>query len=148
MNDHEYFILLSKILIQIQKPLWSKDECYKSLCLEIDNSDFVAFVRFCKNKSWDYIKTICGHYYDCNQYVFCISYKELTELFPYESLDNVDEIESICLQAMSEQPQAVSDYKKGKTNAVNRIKGQVMKMTKGKINANIVDSTLTRLLTT
>ena len=40
MNDHEYFISLSKILIQIQKPLWSKDECYKSLCLEIDNSDF------------------------------------------------------------------------------------------------------------
>jgi Asp-tRNA(Asn)/Glu-tRNA(Gln) amidotransferase B subunit len=116
------------------------------LCNVLPIDDFVYFVKFCKDKPWDYIRTICNHYYDCNQYVFCVSYRELMELFPYESLEDTTKIEEICRRVMEEQPQSVVDFKKGKKNSINRLKGQVMKITNGKVNINIVDSTLVRLL--
>lgn len=106
------------------------------------------FAKECHEKgySWEYIKTINAHFYDCNQYWPCINFKDLVELFPYQSLDDSTEIEKICLKVMEEQPQAVADYKKGKLNSINRIKGQVMKATGGKINVKVVDDTLQRLL--
>lgn len=99
-----------------------------------------------KEYSWEYVKTICAHFYDCNQWWPCCNFKDLVEVFPYQSLDDVSEIEKICLKVISEQPQAVADFKKGKLNSINRLKGQVMKATQGKVNVKTVDETLLRLL--
>lgn len=46
-----------------------------------------------------------------------------------------DAVEKAINQAIEENPQAVTDYKNGKENAVNFLVGQVMRLTRGKANA-------------
>ena len=45
-----------------------------------------------------------------------------------------------------EIPKAVEEFKGGKENAINALKGQVMKATRGQANPKLVDEILRRLL--
>ena len=49
-------------------------------------------------------------------------------------------------QGIAANPQAVADYKKGKVRAADRIKGFVMKETKGMANTELVQRLLTEEL--
>jgi aspartyl-tRNA(Asn)/glutamyl-tRNA(Gln) amidotransferase subunit B len=55
-------------------------------------------------------------------------------------------IESLCNEVITANPKSVEDYKAGKVAAINFLKGQVMKLSKGKANPNLVGETLVRLL--
>ena len=55
-------------------------------------------------------------------------------------------IESLCNEVIAANPKSVEDYKAGKAAAINFLKGQVMKLSKGKANPNLVGETLVRLL--
>jgi aspartyl-tRNA(Asn)/glutamyl-tRNA(Gln) amidotransferase subunit B len=55
-------------------------------------------------------------------------------------------IESLCNEVIAAHPKSVEDYKAGKMAAINFLKGQVMKLSKGKANPNLVGETLVRLL--
>jgi aspartyl-tRNA(Asn)/glutamyl-tRNA(Gln) amidotransferase subunit B len=55
-------------------------------------------------------------------------------------------IEALCAQAIAASPKAVAEYKAGKLQAINSIKGQVMKLSQGKANPTVVGEILTRLL--
>jgi aspartyl-tRNA(Asn)/glutamyl-tRNA(Gln) amidotransferase subunit B len=59
---------------------------------------------------------------------------------------NVGAIESICREVIAENPKVVDDYRAGKTASINFLKGQVMKLSKGKANPNVVGETLQKLL--
>ncbi|MFP6901663.1 MAG: Asp-tRNA(Asn)/Glu-tRNA(Gln) amidotransferase subunit GatB [Opitutales bacterium] len=56
------------------------------------------------------------------------------------------ELEAICSQVISDHPKAVEEFKGGKENAINALKGQVMKATRGQANPKLVDEILRRLL--
>ncbi|MEO6847669.1 MAG: Asp-tRNA(Asn)/Glu-tRNA(Gln) amidotransferase subunit GatB [Chthoniobacterales bacterium] len=51
-------------------------------------------------------------------------------------------IEPFCDQVIQANPQSVEDYKAGKVAALNFLKGQVMKLSRGKANPTIVDQIL------
>jgi aspartyl-tRNA(Asn)/glutamyl-tRNA(Gln) amidotransferase subunit B len=55
-------------------------------------------------------------------------------------------IEALCQQAIVNSPKAVAEYKAGKTQAINAIKGQVMKLSQGKANPALVSEVLEKLL--
>jgi aspartyl-tRNA(Asn)/glutamyl-tRNA(Gln) amidotransferase subunit B len=55
-------------------------------------------------------------------------------------------IESLCAEVIAANPKSVEAYKAGKAAAINFLKGQVMKLSKGKANPNLVGETLVRLL--
>ena len=55
-------------------------------------------------------------------------------------------IEALCQQAIAANPKAVAEYRSGKAAAINAIKGQVMKLSQGKANPQIVGDILARLL--
>jgi aspartyl-tRNA(Asn)/glutamyl-tRNA(Gln) amidotransferase subunit B len=57
-----------------------------------------------------------------------------------------DEIETLCAQAISNDPDAADKFRGGKEGAINALKGSVMKATRGQANPKIVDETLRRLL--
>ncbi|MCX7872499.1 MAG: Asp-tRNA(Asn)/Glu-tRNA(Gln) amidotransferase GatCAB subunit B, partial [Verrucomicrobiae bacterium] len=61
-------------------------------------------------------------------------------------LSDTSVIEQFCRQAIEANPGPVSDYKAGKTAALNFLKGQVMKLSKGKANPAIAGEILERLL--
>jgi aspartyl-tRNA(Asn)/glutamyl-tRNA(Gln) amidotransferase subunit B len=48
----------------------------------------------------------------------------------------------IIRKAIADNPKAVEDYKKGKVAAAQRIKGSVMKETKGTVKPDVVDAKL------
>lgn len=51
---------------------------------------------------------------------------------------NQDELYSMCKEIINKNPQSVEDYKNGKERAIGFIIGQVMKMSKGKANPQMV----------
>ncbi len=51
-------------------------------------------------------------------------------------------LEQLCEQAIAANPGPVADYKSGRTAALNFLKGQVMKLSKGKANPAVVGSLL------
>jgi aspartyl-tRNA(Asn)/glutamyl-tRNA(Gln) amidotransferase subunit B len=55
-------------------------------------------------------------------------------------------IEKICDEAIAANPNPVADYKAGKLAALNSLKGQVMKLSKGKANPALVGEILERKL--
>ena len=55
-------------------------------------------------------------------------------------------IEQFCDQVIATNPGPVADYKAGKTAALNFLKGQVMKLSKGKANPALVGTVLERKL--
>jgi aspartyl-tRNA(Asn)/glutamyl-tRNA(Gln) amidotransferase subunit B len=57
------------------------------------------------------------------------------------------ELEAHCKQVIEENPKPVQEFKEGKENAINALKGKVMKATQGKANPKIVDDLLRQLLT-
>jgi aspartyl-tRNA(Asn)/glutamyl-tRNA(Gln) amidotransferase subunit B len=56
------------------------------------------------------------------------------------------ELEKICRESIAANPKAVEQYKGGKLNAINALKGQVMKATKGQANPQTVDEVLKKLM--
>jgi aspartyl-tRNA(Asn)/glutamyl-tRNA(Gln) amidotransferase subunit B len=55
-------------------------------------------------------------------------------------------IEKLCDEAIAANPKSVADYKAGKVAALNSLKGQVMKLSKGKANPALVGEILERKL--
>jgi aspartyl-tRNA(Asn)/glutamyl-tRNA(Gln) amidotransferase subunit B len=55
-------------------------------------------------------------------------------------------IESLCHEVIAANPKSVEDYRAGKGAAINFLKGQVMKFSRGNANPNLVGETLLRLL--
>jgi len=61
-------------------------------------------------------------------------------------ITNEKELEKIVKEVIEKNPQAVEDFKKGKTAALQFLIGQVMTQTKGKANPEIVNKILKKLL--
>ncbi|MEK7503228.1 MAG: Asp-tRNA(Asn)/Glu-tRNA(Gln) amidotransferase subunit GatB [Patescibacteria group bacterium] len=61
-------------------------------------------------------------------------------------LSDEKSLEESARKIISQNPNAISDYKKGKTNALQFLVGQVMKETKGAGNPEVIKTLLTRLI--
>ena len=55
-------------------------------------------------------------------------------------------IEALCRQVVEANPKAVAEYKGGKAGSINFLKGQVLKLSQGKANPQVVSDVLARLL--
>jgi aspartyl-tRNA(Asn)/glutamyl-tRNA(Gln) amidotransferase subunit B len=71
---------------------------------------------------------------------------EIVERKGLKQSNDVGELEQWCAEAIAANPRSVADFKAGKDNAVNFLKGQVMKQSKGKANPKTVDEVMRRLL--
>ena len=61
-------------------------------------------------------------------------------------ISDLDSLEKLCLEAISEAPQAVEDYKAGNEKSLNFVVGIVMKKTKGQADPKVVQEALKKLL--
>lgn len=61
-------------------------------------------------------------------------------------VSDVGAIEKFCEEAIAANPGPAADFKAGKAAALNFLKGQVMKLSKGKANPNLVGEILERKL--
>ena len=61
-------------------------------------------------------------------------------------VSDVGQLETFCDEAIAANPKSVADFKAGKQNAVNALKGQVMKLSKGTANPQLVGEILVRKL--
>jgi aspartyl-tRNA(Asn)/glutamyl-tRNA(Gln) amidotransferase subunit B len=75
--------------------------------------------------------------------------KKAAEIVKEKGLEQVSDlgaIEALCDQAIANSPKAVAEYKAGKAQAINSIKGQVMKLSQGKANPAVVGEILAKKL--
>ena len=56
------------------------------------------------------------------------------------------ELEGICQKVIDDNPKPAKQFQEGKVGAINALKGQVMKATRGQANPQMVDEILRRLL--
>jgi len=63
-----------------------------------------------------------------------------------EQVSDFGAIEALCDQAIANSPKAAAEYKAGKQQAINAIKGQVMKLSQGKANPALVGEILAKKL--
>ena len=63
-----------------------------------------------------------------------------------EQVSDTGAIEVLCKQVMDANPKAVSEYKSGKLGSINFLKGQVLKISQGKANPQVVNDLLAKLL--
>ena len=63
-----------------------------------------------------------------------------------EQVSDTGALEALCDQAIANSTKAVSEYKAGKLQAINSIKGQVMKLSQGKANPAVVGEILAKKL--
>jgi len=61
-------------------------------------------------------------------------------------VSDVGAIEAVCREVITANPKSAEDFRTGKGAALNFLKGQVMKLSKGKANPGLVGETLERLL--
>ena len=63
-----------------------------------------------------------------------------------EQLSDTGEIEAFCDQAIAANPKPAADFKAGNAASLNFLKGQVMKLSKGKANPQLVGEILEKKL--
>jgi len=73
--------------------------------------------------------------------------EELVEEKGLSQISNVTDLEKIVEEVLGQSPQAVEDYKNGKSKALGYLMGQIMKSTKGKANPQLVKEIIEEKLT-
>jgi aspartyl-tRNA(Asn)/glutamyl-tRNA(Gln) amidotransferase subunit B len=71
---------------------------------------------------------------------------QLVKELGLEQVSDTGALEAFCDQAIAANPKSVADFKAGKQNAVNALKGQVMKLSKGTANPQLVGEILIKKL--
>jgi len=75
--------------------------------------------------------------------------KEATDIITQRGLSQIsdtEEVREVVSQVLAANAQAVADYKKGKTEALKFLVGQVMKVTRGRANPKLVNEELKKKL--
>ena len=75
--------------------------------------------------------------------------KEPSKIVEEEGMQQIgdeDSIKTIVLEVLEEQPNAIEQYKNGRTNIVDFLVGQVMKESKGRANPGMVNQLLQKFL--
>lgn len=142
-NDEEYLNnlppeakamrLLAKIFIQvIHAELKDKEQASKYFEMVTDIREF-GMTAIEKKYPWSYIKNTVIKHIDQNlRMAPPITFTELQKLYPCEVVSDDGALNEYCKQVLTANPKSIVDYKKGKVNALNHLKGQVMRLTKGK----------------
>lgn len=135
----EFCRFLAKVIVQlVSPPLKESEQRAFYLACPSDLGLFAAFAS--KNKwPWSYVKSIVDMHIDCNSYWPCITYEELVSLFPCEVVSDDGILHEYCNKVLTDNPKSIVDYKKGKVNALNHLKGQVMRLSKGKADIQKVE---------
>lgn len=131
--------ITSKIIVQHLSSKFPDREKLIDFICSLDREDFSEFIRECGQYeySWKYIQEIINLFLSQGTPLI-----QLTLEHPYVVNNNEQELEALCDKAISENPKSVEDYRKGKFNSINHLKGQIMKMTKGKADPSIVNKIL------
>ena len=68
--------------------------------------------------------------------------KEIVKKLGLEQISDTSALSAYCEEAIASNPRSVEDYRAGKMNAINALKGFVMKKSQGKANPTQVDEIL------
>lgn len=152
----EYCRYLAKVIINLVHPKLKAEneidpgveELYFFWQRFMEN-DFPCFIQMCiaEKYPWSYVRKIVEMHVDCNLYWPCITYRELWELYPCEVVSDDGALNEYCQQVLTANPKSIVDYKKGKLNALNHLKGQVMRLTKGRADILKVETILKSKMT-
>jgi len=143
-------VLASKIITQHMTSLWSlKRVAIFLLHHGYELNEFVVEAT-AKKYPWNYIKGIVDEYAEIHSdYWFGNSITTLSEISyyrPYTVISDSNELDALCQQVIAANAKSVEDYRKGKVASLNHLKGQVMKMSKGKADVNLATEILKRML--
>ena len=146
--DKESIHLYSKFTINNISSLFGEDEGVEFYSfLMFSSHEIVNFLATNNKLPHKYLLDIVMEYSDTNKYYPFTTFEELIDWKPCLISSDTDQIKTWCLEVIKNNPKPVSDYKSGKLNALNSLKGQVMKISKGKADMTLVENILKEELT-
>jgi hypothetical protein len=131
----------SKIAINNVFPLFEESYEFYIFLIAYGHEIFKFLIDY-KNKPNKYLIDIISKFINTNYYHHFCSFADLVSLFPDNTTDDSATLEKWCDEVIAANPKAVSDYKGGKLGALNSLKGQVMKLSKGTAKIDIVGDIL------
>lgn len=143
--DKELYQYLANVIIHLIKPL-VKENPESTYLLWTSDLGYFCRLAVANGYPWNYVKKLVSLHFDCNQWVPCISFLELMELYPCEVINDNKALEELCDKVIADNPKSLEDYRKGKTNSINHLKGQVMKLSKGKADIRLATEILEKKL--
>ena len=107
--------------------------------VSISAQNFVELIDMFQNKeiSINSARELLDRVWDTNE-----SAKQLAEELGLKQNNSADDAKKFVLEAIANNPQAVADFKSGNQKAITYLMGQVMKLSKGKINPQIATQLL------
>jgi Asp-tRNA(Asn)/Glu-tRNA(Gln) amidotransferase B subunit len=138
--------LYSKLVINDIAPIFNGDDfTFYSFLLECGD-DIIKFIYKNKGLQSKYLKDTILDYCNTNQYHKFTNFDELMAWKPPIALSDESVVREWCMEVIRGNDKIVKDYKSGKLNAINSLKGQVMKLAKGKADIAIVSKLLEKEL--
>lgn len=134
---------LSGILINTTIPICGLRETF--ICLMSRSNDILKFLLI-NGHSKSYKDEIIIKWVNCNCYSYTTSFENLVELFPPIVISTVYQTEVWCKEVISSNQKAVEDFRSGRKGALNSLKGQVMKLSKGTAAIQEVGNILENLI--
>lgn len=120
-----------------------KDSLEEEPTIQISAKNFVNLINMFQNKeiSINNARVLIERVWETDEDVV-----SLAEELGLKQDNSEDSAKEFVLKAIEENPNAVADYKSGNQKAITFLMGQVMKMSKGKVNPQIVGKLLSEEL--
>ena len=120
-----------------------KDSLEEEPTIQISAKNFVNLINMFQNKeiSINNARVLLERVWETDEDVV-----SLAEELGLKQDNSEDSAKEFVLKAIEENPNAVADYKSGNQKAITFLMGQVMKMSKGKVNPQIVGKLLSEEL--
>lgn len=147
MMDKTSLHLYSKLIINNISSLFNKNEDSNLPdFMRVNGFEIIEFLYKNQKLPVNYLTETVMLYCETNMYYSFINFVELMEWKPCVVISDQNELDTICDKVLTENPKSVEDYRKGKINSINHLKGQIMKLTKGKADVKLVTEILERKL--
>jgi Asp-tRNA(Asn)/Glu-tRNA(Gln) amidotransferase B subunit len=108
--------------------------------------EIMQFLCQYQKSTMTYKIKVVTKFVDMNMYCKCGTVSDIITLFPDDTVSDNEQLIVWVDSVIVSNEKAVTDFKKGKLGVLNSLKGQVMKLSGGKANINLVgDLLLTKL---
>jgi GatB domain len=142
--NKEIILKFNKYIINDVYTIFAEDDFTFFYFLYTGGKEILKFLieTTLKNTVKSYEKNIICKFTETNAYYYFCSLESIMIDYPCETTNDDVQLRIWCSTVIADNPKPADDYRKGKFAALNSLKGQVMKLSKGKANIVLVGAIL------
>jgi hypothetical protein len=145
IKDKDIVLTFNRHVINTIYPFFEGDDYLFFEFMRSCGDEIIKFLNSPVLYSKTYERDTINRFVVTNGYYKFGTMSEILRDYPFSKIDDL-QISNWCNTVIQENPGVVSDFKNGKLPALNRLKGLVMKLSKGSADPTVVSNILTSAL--